>query len=117
MCHCQDLTAAPEWYFYPVASGIFDLPHCLPWLVALLDPYSAFGRIAADIGQPLAILINNAADWLLQGGHSFALSPQRLFSHGAIGLAAALGTLLLLGYLTLSHGRIWCTHKIGRAHV
>ena len=82
----------------------------LSWLVALLDPYSAFGRIAADIGQPLAILINNAADWLLQGGRSYAVSPQRLFSHGAIGLAAALGTLLLLGYLTLSHGRIWCTH-------
>ncbi|MCR5813107.1 MAG: 4Fe-4S dicluster domain-containing protein [Desulfovibrio sp.] len=82
----------------------------LPFFLTLLEPYSAFGRIAADIGQPLAILINNAFDWLLRSSQNYAIRPHPLFSHGYLGLTVAMATLLILGYLTYAQGRVWCTH-------
>ncbi|MBQ7738844.1 MAG: 4Fe-4S binding protein [Desulfovibrionaceae bacterium] len=79
----------------------------LPQIFDLLDPYSNFGRMITTIGQPIAILINNALDTLTQG-HFQALAPKNLPLIGMSALGTAVSLLLLLLILGQRYGRIFC---------
>ena len=53
----------------------------LPVFFTLLEPYSAFGRIATALGLPLAVLSNNGLDFLT-GGNSLLFVPKTVFMQG-----------------------------------
>lgn len=76
--------------------------------LALLDPYSHFGRIVAGLLRPLAIGANNlVADGLAVVG---APQPYRADLSGAGGMALALplAVVCLLGGLVWWRGRLFC---------
>lgn len=79
-----------------------------PALAGLLDPYSAFGRIATTLIQPLAILVNNGLSLAEQPLGGTAIAPVPLLQKGAASLLGAMATLLVLAFLAWKGGRIWC---------
>ena len=80
----------------------------IPVVHGLLEPYSAFGRMAASIGEPVSVLAHNGMEWLTRKIDSPALAPQPLVFHGWAPLLAALATLAVIAFLVMRYGRIWC---------
>jgi len=70
----------------------------IPLVLGVLEPYSAFGRIAANV----AMLLRQAAG-LLPGGCSSPLWPK-----GEAPLATSLLLLIIICIMTLRAGRAWC---------
>lgn len=80
----------------------------LSWIVALLAPYSAYGRIVQSLGQPVWIWINNLlASWAEHRG-SYAFYSVDLWLRGWITLAVAVVTLVIVGVLAWRNGRTYC---------
>ena len=80
----------------------------VPAIYSLLEPYSAFGRSVADLGNPLAVLVNNGLEWLSRGADSVLLMPRPVFGKGVAALCAAVVTLVVVAVLALRGGRTWC---------
>ena len=80
----------------------------IPVVSGLLEPYSAFGRIAAALGEPVSVLAHNGLEWLARQFDSLALAPQPLVFHGWSALLAALATLGVIAFLAIKNGRSWC---------
>ena len=80
----------------------------VPFVYGLLEPYSAFGRMAASLGEPVGVLAHNGAEWLARKAGSLALAPQPLVFHGWAALLAALATLGVIAFLALKNGQSWC---------
>lgn len=78
------------------------------FLVGLVEPYSAYGRMADELFKPLYLLGNN-----LLAVISGKLGNYRFFAT-AISLPSltafitAMLTLLIIGHLSYRHGRTWC---------
>ena len=84
-----------------IASG-FLLP------LLLLDPYSGFGRIAANIAAPLFVKLNNrCVEWL--GAARFDwLYPREMPSLTLVVIIMAIVTLAILAVLSWYGGRLFC---------
>lgn len=77
-------------------------------LVALLAPYSAYGRIAQTLFSPVWQFGNNILASWAEANDSYALyNVDRGFSIG-ITMAVAVVTLVILGYLAWRNGRTYC---------
>lgn len=100
--------ARPVLRFVMLAIFVAALALGVPVIYGLLEPYSAFGRIATDLGGPLAVLVNNGLEWLTRGSGSMAFMPQPLFGKGTAAMLTAVATLFVLLVLTRLNGRIWC---------
>lgn len=70
----------------------------IPLVFGTLEPYSAFGRIAANLAIPL----RQTADLLFTDG------PFLLWPKGVAPLVTALLTFAVIGVMALSSGRTWC---------
>lgn len=79
-----------------------------PLIVGLLDPYSAFGRIATDLMAPLWSMGNNALAAGAARLDSFAIAPVPLWQKGMSALVGAALTLGIIAVLAWRHGRLWC---------
>ena len=79
-----------------------------PALAGILDPYSAFGRIAATLFQPLAALVNNGLSLAEQTLGGAAIAPVPLIQKGAASLLGAAVTFLVIAFLAWKGGRTWC---------
>ena len=77
-------------------------------VVALLAPYSAYGRIASNLLAPLYQLGNNFFAWIAERVGSYAFYSVDIWIKSASTLAIAAATLLLTGFLAWKHGRTWC---------
>ncbi|MBR7169118.1 MAG: 4Fe-4S binding protein, partial [Alistipes sp.] len=75
---------------------------------ALIAPYSAFGRIATNLLQPLWMWGNNllamGAEWM----DSYAFYRVEVLWQGVVSLVVSLVTLFVVGLLAWKHGRTWC---------
>ena len=80
----------------------------VPLLTTLLEPYSAFGRIATDITGPIWESGNNALAWASERAGNFAVAPTPVWQKGASALAAAVLKLGVIGFLAWRSGRTWC---------
>jgi ferredoxin len=80
----------------------------LPLLFGLLEPYSAFGRIATDVFAPVWASGGNGLDLAAGRMDSFAVGPTPVWQKGLAALAAAIATLAVLAVLVWKGGRIWC---------
>ena len=74
----------------------------------LLEPYSAFGRIAANLMAPAWTAASNGMALAAQHMDSFAVGFTPVWQKGLAALVAALATLALLGVLAWRNGRTWC---------
>ncbi len=77
-------------------------------IVYLLDPYSNFGRLASDFGRPLYILLNNVLANVLIKFKIYSLAPYDIAHFDALVLIFPLLLLLLVVYLSIKRGRLYC---------
>ena len=77
-------------------------------LVALVAPYSAYGRIAANLIAPLYQLGNNLLAWAAERAGSYAFYSTEVWIRSASTAAVAAVTLIVIGFLAWKHGRSWC---------
>ena len=80
----------------------------LQWAVALLAPYSAYGRIIQNLFQPVAIWINNLLAILAERAGSYAFYPREVWIRSIPTFIIAIVTLVLVMALSFKGGRTYC---------
>lgn len=78
------------------------------WLVGLLDPFSNFGRLIADLLRPIYVGLNNGLAHTLETVGVYALRPAEWKAPSLLTLAFPLGFLALLLWLCVGKGRLFC---------
>jgi ferredoxin len=77
-------------------------------IFSLLEPYSAFGRIAANLLAPLWQSGSNILAFASERAGNFAVGPTPVWQKGLTALAAAAVTLGVISVLAVRSGRTWC---------
>ena len=77
-------------------------------IVQLLAPYSAFGRIATMLLQPLWMMGNNVLGYLAERADSYAFYTVDVWMKSLPVLIIALVTLVVLAVLAWRNGRTYC---------
>ena len=77
-------------------------------LVALIAPYSAYGRIASNLLAPLYQLGNNFFAWIAERAGSYAFYSVDIWVKSAATFAVAAVTFIVVAILAWKHGRTWC---------
>ncbi len=77
-------------------------------LAIFLAPYSAYGRIATNLMQPLYLWANNGLAAIAEHYDSYAFYSVDVWMRSGISLAVAAGTLLIVGILAWRGGRTYC---------
>lgn len=77
-------------------------------LVALLAPYSSYGRIAQNIFQPVYILGNNLMAWVTERVDSYAFYSREVWMRSLPTFIIAAITLVGIGVLAWRNGRTYC---------
>lgn len=77
-------------------------------LVALLDPYGAYGRIAANLFAPVYRLGNNLLAYFAESAGSYAFYTTDVWVKSSITLTLAIATLVIVGILAWRNGRTYC---------
>ena len=79
---------------------VFSLLAGVPLVFSLLEPYSAFGRMAADLLAPLWATGSNALAWASERAGNYDVAPTLVWQKGLAALAAAAVTLAVVGVLS-----------------
>lgn len=77
-------------------------------IVAVIAPYSSYGRIVSSIGQPVYVWLNNIIASIAEKHDSYAFYSVEVKAVSAVTLVTAAVMLVLVGALSLWRGRIWC---------
>jgi len=77
-------------------------------LLSLLDPYSAFGRIATHILSPIYNAGNNLLASIFSHFGNFTFYPVDITILGPVSLLIALFTFFIIGFLAWRYGRTYC---------
>ena len=98
-----------RWLRYPVlALGVGCWVLGVGTVVQLLAPYSAFGRIATMLMQPLWMLGNNVLGFLAERADSYAFYTVDVWMKSLPVFIIALVTLVVLAVLAWRGGRTYC---------
>lgn len=76
--------------------------------VALLAPYSAYGRIVQNLFQPLYIWGNNALAWVTERIGTYTFYPQEVWLRSIPTFIIAVVTLVVIVVLSFKGGRTYC---------
>ena len=100
---------AKSWLRYGVlALFVIALIAGLHSLVALVAPYSAYGRIASNLLAPVYQWGNNFFAWVAERAGSYAFYSTEIWLKSASSLAIAVLTFAVIFILAWKHGRTWC---------
>jgi len=77
-------------------------------LILLLDPYSNFGRIAANIFRPVVVWGNNIIADLLAKADNYTLFHVSLSTVSTAGLVAGIIALVIFIVMVIFRGRLFC---------
>lgn len=77
-------------------------------LVALIAPYSAYGRIAQSLLAPLWAWGNNALAYVAERADSYAFYSVDVWIKSAATLAVAAASFVVIAVLAWLNGRTWC---------
>ena len=100
---------AKKWLRYGVlAVFIVALVAGVHSLVALVAPYSAYGRIASNLLAPLYQLGNNFFAWIAERAGSYAFYSTEVWIRSAATFAVAAVTFAVVAVLAWKNGRTWC---------
>ena len=77
-------------------------------VASLLDPYAAYGRMAANFFAPLFRLGNNLLAWFAEKADSYAFYSTEVWIKGWITFGVAAVTLAVVGVLAWRNGRTYC---------
>ncbi len=77
-------------------------------IAILIAPYSAYGRIAANLFAPLYQWGNNLLAWAAERLDSYAFYSVDVWIRSVSTFITAVVTFLVIGFLAWRHGRTWC---------
>ena len=95
-----------RWFFFMMM--LISIVIGLGSIVQLLAPYSAYGRIATMVLQPLWMLGNNVLGFLSERVDSYAFYTVDVWMKSLPVFIIALVTLVLLAVLAWRNGRTYC---------
>ncbi len=100
---------AKRWLRYGVlVAFVVALAAGLGSVAALIEPYSAYGRIASSLLQPLYIAANNVLAGIAEHLDSYAFYEQDVWLKSLPTLIVAVATLVVVGALAWRGGRTYC---------
>lgn len=76
--------------------------------VALIAPYSAYGRIASNLLAPIYQCGNNLLALIAEKVSSYAFYSTEIWIKSGVTFGIAAATLIVVGILAWKHGRTWC---------
>ena len=93
-----------------IVMGIFVLLMVLGLnsVAIILAPYSAYGRIATQLLQPVYLWGNNLLAFFAERLGSYAFYHVDVYLRSLLSLGVAVVTFVLLGFLSFRYGRLWC---------
>ena len=77
-------------------------------LAIFIAPYSAYGRIATNLLQPVYLWVNNGLAAIAEHYDSYLFYSVDVWVRSAVSLAVAVGTLVIIGILAWRGGRTYC---------
>jgi len=77
-------------------------------LAILIAPYSAYGRIATNLFQPVYMWINNLCAYFAERADSYAFYSVDVWVKSGVTLAVAAVTFVVVGFVSFRWGRVWC---------
>ena len=98
-----------KWLRYIVLGGVvvaFFLGGTV--VLSLLDPYSAFGRIAVNVFRPVYMGINNLGAAVLNHFDNYSLYHTDIYVLSLFSLLAGIITFLIVAFLAYRYGRTYC---------
>lgn len=78
------------------------------FLVGLLDPYGAYGRIVTHIFRPGYLAGNNLLETIFTSFDNYTFYKVSIYTFSISSLIIALITLLVIGYMAWKGGRTYC---------
>ena len=79
-------------------------------IAVLIAPYSAYGRIATHLFQPVYIWLNNLCAFFAERVNSYAFYHVDVWLKSGIALAISIITFVVIGLLSFRYGRVWCNN-------
>ena len=100
---------ALSWLRWPVllVFVVFSVAGLISW-AGLVEPYSAYGRMASNLLAPLYRWGNNALAYFAERADSYAFYETDVWIRGGVTLAVAVLTLAVLVVLAWRNGRTYC---------
>ena len=77
-------------------------------IAILIAPYSAYGRIATNLFQPIYMWLNNLFAYFAERADSYAFYSVDVWVKSGVTLAVAAVTFVLVGFVSFRWGRVWC---------
>jgi ferredoxin len=77
-------------------------------VVSILEPYSAYGRMATALFKPVYVEGNNAIAWIDEYFGHYLFYKVEVFLTSMSALVIASLTLLIIGYMAYRWGRLYC---------
>ena len=100
---------AISWLRYSVlALFVLAIIFGINWFVAILAPYSAYGRIVSNLIAPVTVWANNYAAGVAEGMDSYAFHVVDLLHRNIFTTSIAAVTLIALAILAWRNGRTYC---------
>ena len=100
---------ANNWLRYGfLAIFIIALIAGVQWFVAILAPYSAWGRITQNLFQPVYIWGNNLLGLIEDRIGAYNIYSKEVWLRSVPTFVVAVLTFLLVGFLAFRGGRTWC---------
>ncbi len=107
--HRYTYSAAKKWCRYSFfAVFIAALAAGVSLVPALIEPYSAYGRMASNLFAPLWRWGNNALAYFAERWNSYAFYETEVWFKGWASLSVAALTLMVVALLSYRHGRTYC---------
>lgn len=78
------------------------------FVLSLLDPYSAYGRMIVNVFQPVYLSANNVLEYIFSGYNNYTFYKTEVYIQSLFSFIIGLLTFLVIGFLAWKHGRLWC---------
>jgi len=78
------------------------------FLLTILDPYSAFGKISVTLVKPVFILINNFSSKQLAASNIFWFKPIETTGYSLFAIIFSSAFLILVLWFSIAKGRLYC---------
>lgn len=76
--------------------------------VALLAPYSSFGRIVQNLFSPIYLFFNNILAYISERMNSYTFYPQEVFIKSMATFVIAILSFVVIGLIAWKRGRLYC---------
>jgi len=95
-----------RWSIVVISLILFHLGFAV--VMGILDPYSAYGRIAVHVFKPIYMFINNILASVFNNFGSYVFYQTEIAVLSIFSLSVALLTFVIIGVLAWARGRLYC---------